>query len=186
MTVRSLRPVLFGAIAALALLAAGACGGDDDTTTEAGGSAPSDASGDDIEDAASDAIADELGSGCRFLGEFADTGFAENFDPSGAFAEGGEIDFGALYGPLSEQFREVADAAPSEIADAFSTMADAFESIADEVEGVKLDFSDPANIDPEAMATFEKLGEVFDNAEFEAASDEIEVWLEENCDLSAG
>ena len=43
-------------------------------------------------------------------------------------------DFGALDGPLAEEFGEVADAAPSEIKDAFQTMAEALGTLADQLD----------------------------------------------------
>lgn len=183
MTVRPFRLALACLAVAFAMFVA-ACGGDDDdTTTDAGGSGSGDSQSEsDAEQAAEDAIGANLGGECSFLGKFAGVGLEESFDPSAAFAEGGEVDFGALYGPLAEEFGEVADAAPSEIKDAFQTMTEALGTLADQLDGVTLDFSDPTNIDPEAMAKFEELGEVFEDSKFEDASNEIEAWIESNCE----
>ncbi len=183
MTTRPLRFLLLCLAVSLALVAAGCGSDDDDTSTDAGGDRRSES---DAEDDAEDAIGANLGGKCSFLGQFAGTGFDDAFDPSAAFSEGGEIDFSKIYEPLAEEFGEVADAAPSDIEDAFRTMADAFDELASELDGLTLDFSDPANIDPEAMAAFEKAGEVLEGSDFEAASTEIEAWLDANCDIDAG
>lgn len=178
MRTRPLRPLLLCIGLSLALVA-GACGSDDEgTSTDAGGDGQSERT---VAEAAEDAIGDELGGDCAFLGQFAGVEFAEGFDPSAAFEEGGEIDFSQIYDPLSEQFREIAESAPSDIRDAFETMAEAFGELASELEGLTVDFSDPANIDPEAIAAFEKAGTVVEGDEFRAASDEVEAWVEDNC-----
>ncbi len=87
-----------------------------------------------------------------------------------------------MYGPLADQFADVADDAPEEIAGAFATLADAFGQAADALEGVSLDFSDPANNDPEAIAQFESLGEVF-NEEVEQASTDISEFFATECNI---
>jgi len=176
------------AIALLAILGIGlaACGGDDedDTATEdsveepTGTTAPTETTdaGDEGDDDL-DELAEGLGE-CGFLAGFA-SAFAE-VDPATAFTSGEAVDFGALFGPLAEAARQVADDAPDEIQDAFETIADGFTTVAEELEGVVLDVSDPENVDPEAMAALEGLDTSFDE-EFDAASQEIEAWVADTC-----
>lgn len=175
---------LLPVLVALGLLAA-ACG-DDDATTEAGDDREptettedtgSEEGGDDAVD--EDEVAEELGE-CGFLSGFA-TAF-EDLDPT-AFtggASGEPTDFGALFVPLAEAAQDVADSAPDDIQDAFQTVAEGFTAVADELEGVVIDFSDPQGMDPEAMAKLESLDTSF-GPEYEAASAEIETWMQENC-----
>jgi hypothetical protein len=162
-----LLPVAF--VAALSLLLS-ACGDDDDPSGDAAADAE-----DAAEDAVEDALDVEFSGDCGFLGEFAGTEFDEAFDPSAAFTD---PDAGDVYGALADQFREVADAAPSEIQDAFRTMADGWDEFAEAFAGI--DFTDPANLDPEAMEKLEDIGEGF-GTEFEEAAEEVSTWMEENC-----
>jgi hypothetical protein len=157
-----------------------ACGDDDDTATDDTTTTTADDSDDD-EGGLSDAERDEIAAGmgrCGFL-----VGFAEIFadtDFENVFASGEAMDFGQLYDSMAAGMRQVADAAPSEIQDAFQTVAAGFTAVADELDGVVLDMSDPAGMDPEVMAKLEGMDQQFD-AEFEQASSEIEQWLEANC-----
>lgn len=164
------RFVRFSSLLVLLALVLAACGDDDTSTATADGG--SDAGQEEAERIAEDAIAGELGGECGFLGEFAG-GFEDAVDPGAAFGE----DAGGAYDRLAEQFAEVADAAPGEIQDAFRTLADGMSAAAEAFAGV--DFSDPESIDPEAFAELE---ETF-GPEFEQASDDIEAWVTENCDI---
>jgi hypothetical protein len=175
---------LLSLLAVLGLLFA-ACGDDDDTTTAASDTTErtaDDASDDDSDDDGltddeREELAGSLGD-CGFL-----VGFAEAFadsDLDQAFTSGEAVDFGQLFGPMAAAMREVADAAPGEIKDAFQTVAEGFNAVADQLDGVVIDMSDPANMDPEAMAKLESMDTEFDE-DFERASEEIEAWMEANC-----
>ncbi len=179
------RTPLLGALIAIALLLT-SCGDDDtDTATEDTVAEPTETEtvteteteSEDAGDIDEDALAGELGE-CGFLAGFA-TAF-EDFDPSTIYGGGEATDFGQLFGPLADAASEVADAAPEEIRDAFRTMADGFTAVAEELDGVVIDFSDPAAMDPEAMEKLESLGTAF-QGDFEAASTEIETWVTANC-----
>lgn len=181
---RSIWTVLL-AVIAMSLALTG-CGDDDSSDDDApADNAAEDTSDDGADDAASDqGSADEdpavdpsdldfdLDGDCAFLANFA-TGIDEAFDPSAVMTDGGDA-----YAGFAEQFREVADAAPDEIKDAFETMADGMDQFAEAFSGV--DLSDPANIDPEALESLENLGNG-PGEEFEAASAEIEAWINQNC-----
>lgn len=177
---RSFWTVLLAVVAmALALTACG----DDDSSDDA---APAD---DAAQDTSDDAAADEAGTDedaavdpsdldfdlgeCGFLANFGDEGFEEAFDPSALMTGGGDA-----YSALADQFHEVADAAPDDIQDAFQTMAEGMDQFAEVFSDI--DLSDPANIDPEALESLEAIGDG-PGAEFEAASAEIEDWINQNC-----
>lgn len=171
---------LLALFAALGLVLS-ACGDDDDSTATDDGAAQEDgeASDDDgssdvgeeaedaAEEAAEDAIASEVGEECAFLGKFAATGFDGAFDDVDPFNDGG-----ASFQTLAEQFDEVADAAPDEIKDAFSTLAEGISTLAEALEGV--DMSDPESFDPAAF-------EAIDDETYVQAGEEVEAWLAENC-----
>lgn len=160
------------ALVAAASLTFAACGDDDgDTSTGANPLEPS-------EQAEKDA-AGELGEGCAFLGEFA-SGFEGAVDPEAFFGNAGDGDLGASFGAVADEFADAADAAPDEIADAIDTMAESFDQAASELEGMSFDASNPEDVDPELFAAFERLEKAF-SAEFEAAADEVETYVAENC-----
>lgn len=182
------RTRLLSLFVVLGLLVA-ACGDDDDTSTAtedttADETAEPEDTGDDGGDAdeVEDALAEGLGE-CGFLAGFA-TAF-EDFDPTAMYSGTEATDFGAIFAPLAEAANDVADAAPSEIQDAFETVAEGFGAVADQLEGVVIDLSDPQSIDPEAMAQLESLDTSF-GEDFEAASAEIDAWINENCADLAG
>ncbi len=178
--------VLFVAAAALLSLAVTACGDDDTTNASDSSSTTTSAPKSDAEQAAEDAASAALGGKCAFLGKIAGTGFEQAFDPTALMGNGqGAVDFGAVYGPLADQLTQVADAAPDEIADSFHTLADGFKQVADQLKGVSIDFSDPQNMDPDALAKLEAVGSSLDTAEFQAASDDVDTWMSANCDASA-
>ncbi len=181
-----LRLLPLSLLAVLALLFT-ACGDDDDTstaaedTTEETDDSTTETS-EPEDDASDDGDTDSIGAAglgeCGFLAEFADS--FDDLDPTALFATGEEVDFGSFFGPLAQQFQQVADAAPSDIQDAFRTVADGFTEVADQLEGVVIDLSDPENVDPEAMAKLESLDSTF-TGDFETASAEIDAWVTENC-----
>lgn len=179
MSRRRLLPVSLLAVLGLVFAA---CGDDDDIATSSEDTQPDvDADVDDAdapdEGLDEDAFSGDLGE-CGFFVEFA-TAFDE-IDPASLFATGEEIDFGSFFGPLADEFEDVAAAAPDEIRDAFRTVADGFSDVAEELEGVVIDLSDPESIDPETTAKLEALESGF-GAEFDAASEEIDAWMEANC-----
>ena len=157
----------FGRVFVLLLLmgAAVACGDDDSSDGDASAQSEEEA-----EQAAEEAIEAEVGGECGFLGKFAGTGFDTAFDPTTAMTEGGEA-----FSLLADEVQEVADAAPGEISDAFQTLADGFEQFAEVF--AEVDLSNPQAIDPEVFEQFEQgPGE-----DFEAAAEEIDAWIQENC-----
>lgn len=175
------------ALLVVASMALGACGDDDSGETATGSTAGEETAGEetagdetpgDGDDTGvdEDALAEGMGE-CGFLAGFA-TAF-EDFEPPGVGGTG-ETDFGAMFAPLADAAEDVADAAPSEIRDAFETVAEGFRTAADELEGVVLDLSDPENVDPEAMARLEELESSF-SPDFEAAGEEIDAWIQDNC-----
>ena len=179
--------ILLVAVAAVLSLAATACG-DDDTTNASTDSSSTTATTakSDSEQAAEDVAGAALGGKCSFLGEIAGAGFEQALDPTALMGSGqGEVDFGKIYGPLAEQFSQVADAAPDDIADAFHTLADGFNELADQLKGVSIDFSDPQSMDQDALAKLSEVGATLDTTEFQNASDEIDAWIKANCDVSA-
>lgn len=170
-----------------------ACGDDDDTSTATDDTVaeseettePTEAGDTDAGDEGfdEDAMAESLGE-CGFLAGFA-TAF-EDFDPTAMYSGEEATDFGQLFAPLAVAASEVADAAPSEIQDAFRTVADGFTAVADELDGVVIDLTDPEAVDPEAMAKLESLETSF-GEDFESASAEIDAWMSENCaDIADG
>lgn len=188
---RSPWKLVLALLAALSLLLA-ACGDDDDTAAEAETTEPDDGSDDTGSDDTQDTGSDDTETGdddpdldgadlgeCGFFVDFAAA--FEDVDPTELFAPGGEADFGSFFGPIAEQFQNVADGAPDEIQDSFQVVADEFGAVAEQLDGVVLDLSDPQNVDPEALAALETMETSFDTPEFNAASDEIEAWMDANC-----
>ena len=180
------RSKIFAPLVAVALLLA-ACGDDDDTSTATDDTVADentetvteeetedDDSGSDVDE---DAMAERLGE-CGFLTGFA-TAF-EDFDPTAMYGGEEATDFGQIFAPLAQAAQDVAEAAPDEIREAFRTMADGFSAVAAELEGVVVDFTDPESMDPETMAKLESLDGAFDD-EYEAAAEEIDGWVSENC-----
>ena len=82
----------------------------------------------------------------------------------------------------AESLDAVAEAAPDEIKDDFAVLADAYGDFAQSLADAGIDFEDPSSFGtPEAIAALQSLGERFNEAEVEQASDEIEAWFESNC-----
>lgn len=173
---------LLSLLVALGLVVS-ACGDDDAGTTDATAeddtetSATVEDTDDESTDVDEDALAEGLGE-CGFLAEFA-TAF-DDLDPTAALSGTEAVDFGQMFAPLAEAAEDVAAEAPSEIKEAFETLAEGFGTVAEQLDGVVIDMSDPQNIDPEAMAAFEDLDSSF-GAEFDAAGEEIDAWMTENC-----
>lgn len=185
------RSTIVAPIIAIALLLA-ACGGDDDSTTATDDTTEetSEATEEETETTSEDdgtepeetevdeeALAESMGE-CGFLAAFA-TAFSE-FDPTTMYSGEEATDFGQLFAPLAQATKEVADAAPEEIRDAFGTLAEGFDRVAQELEGVVLDLTDPEAMDPETMAKLESLDTAFGD-DYEAAAAEVDAWMTENC-----
>lgn len=176
-------------LAALALVFS-ACGDDDDSAADADETTTTADPGGDTEettttdggDDGDDVAAGDLGE-CGFFAEFA-TDF-EDLDPAELFAPGGSTDFGGFFGPLAEEFQDVADAAPEEIQSDFRTVADTFSEVAAQLEGVEIDLNNPEAIDPEAMEALEAMDTQF-TGEFEESANAIDAWVQENCSELSG
>lgn len=94
----------------------------------------------------------------------------------GAFAPG--TDFGDSVDALDR----VAENAPSAVRDDFEVLVGAFEEFQRELDESGVDLSDPSSFtDPEAQEALEGLGDVFDDPEVAAASENVEAYLEEVC-----
>jgi len=187
--------VLPAVLAALALAVAG-CGGSD-SGSDAGGSddvmtiettddstvtdvmTDEDTTETDVmtdEDSGTDTSPVDLsGSGlskdCQDLIQ-ASAKYAEAFGSIGA---GGDFDLQDSAAALSA----VADAAPSEIRDAFQTLAKAVGAYAEALQGVDLSSGEAPS--PETLAKITAATSSFDNAEVTAASEAISKWTEDNC-----
>lgn len=188
MTKRSTRLRLLALVAAVAVFVA-ACGDDDNVASNDDSSSETDGESNETEnraeDAVSDQFADQLGEKCGFLAEFVGVGFEGAFDPSAAMT-GETFNFSEAFAPIAKEFQEVAAAAPDEIQDAFQTMADGFDELVEQFEDVEVDFSDPQNIDPEALEAFDSIDTAFDSDELNEASEEIEAWIGDNCEDAEG
>jgi hypothetical protein len=161
---------------ALVLVAAGCGGGGDDevaddpTTTAGSSSDDGTADGDGSDGTIDPGALGFLPEDCRFLlaGAF--------LNPLAALTPGGDVDLEAG----AQQISAIADAAPAEVAGAMEVIADRFAQLAERLEGI--DLSDPqAYTDPAVIATFETIEEVFD-AEFEAAGEAVNAYVEQNCE----
>jgi hypothetical protein len=165
------------ALAMAAVLGLGlvACGGDD-----SGGDASSDTEATTTTEATgSDTDTTDLDLG-DFSGECAD--FAQSF--AGAAAAVGSAFTGAPGDDLSsvaEYFDAVADKVPEEIRDDFQVFADAYGEFAQALADADIDLSDPSKADPEAMAQLQALGEAFSAPEVQQASENIQAYVDSNC-----
>lgn len=71
--------------------------------------------------------------------------------------------------------------APEEIADDLEVFGDAIDEYYSALAAAGIDFSDPATLTPEALQALESASASLDSPEFQAASDRISGWFEENC-----
>lgn len=99
---------------------------------------------------------------------------------AGPFAE---LGIEAETSPEVDLARLAADA-PEEIADDLTTVADALGAYYETIADAGIDLSDPATLTPEAVAALEDAAAAFESSEFQAASDGITAWFEENCPAS--
>lgn len=187
-----------------ALLGLTACGGDDepdladlqDLISQIPTSVPdlpdSDGASGDSGDAgdAGDAGEDDSGNGSgtggdpsAFLGNDACSfvltgGFANPF--AGGFAPGSPTT--PDFEDSADRLKEIADNAPSEIKSEFMLVAERFGEFAETFKD--LDFSNPASFaDPSVQAKFQDAETIFDD-EFEAASNRVSDYFDDNCSSS--
>ena len=172
------RITMLALVVVLALLGA-ACGGDDDSTGSGddgttadggdGGSSTDDGSGDTGgDDGGDDDIGDLIDDDCEFL-------LAGAFANPLAGAQSGDEDFEES----AAQLQAIADDAPDEISDAMSTLAEGFTQMAEIFQDI--DLSDPSSLnDPDTQAAMEELESIATD-EYEAAAEEVNTWMAENC-----
>jgi hypothetical protein len=80
---------------------------------------------------------------------------------------------------VADQLDAIAAQAPSEIQDAMALLSESYAAIAEVMAGI--DMSNPASFaDPEVQQQFDELDETFDD-EYEAASQAVSDYVEENC-----
>lgn len=172
------------ALALAAVLAAGlaACGDDDDSADEASrteadsGSVTEEDSDDGSDSGDSDLGAGFAGAGCaEFAQEFAEA----NAAIGGAFAGGGEGDFGEV----ADFFEEAANDAPDEVSDALQVLAGAYREFAEALDEADVDFSDPnAFSDPEVVAALTEASEAFNDPEIQEANQTLEAFAANSCE----
>lgn len=152
------------------------CGGDDD---DAGADA----------DAAAEAEQDGEDIDMDDLEDFA-FGSEECLEASAAFlsAAGGAA---ALFGGEDEELeRSLADLekleadVPDEIKDDFDTFVEVYADMVDEFSDLDFDPTSGEAPDEETMAALEELGRRFEDSDVQAATDRIQAWFTENCEMS--
>jgi 7-keto-8-aminopelargonate synthetase-like enzyme len=164
------------AVLALAL-AAGACGGGSDdtaketskdtstegTATTSGGSSGGTASG-------SPDLSGLVPEECQFLlaGAF--------LNPLAFTQPGASTDLSAE----AEQLDAIAAKAPAEIRDAMKTIQQGFAKLAETLKDV--DLTDPQSYaDPDVAAKLQELDSVFNDADYDAASQKVSDYVDQNC-----
>lgn len=177
MQVRKLAVLALGVLA----LAAAGCGGDE--SSDAAGDEPAveeTTAGETTEatettettdgtSTSDDVDLDDLSGECL---EFAGVGaqFAEAFQAAG----GGTGDLSTY----ADAFDELADAAPDAIADDVEVIAASIGKYAEALKDIDLTSGTPS---AEDLQKLQEISASFDNAELEQASDNIEAWVEDNC-----
>lgn len=156
-----------GAVVLTAVLGLGlvACGSDDKT----------DASADTTTTEAnrSDVAANVFAGDCAaFVSAFAGASAAVGSAFGGADADLKEA---------AEYFERVADKLPKEIRADFQIFAEAYADFAKAMAEANIDFSNPASMNPEALAELEKLSKAFEDSEVQEASERIEAYIDANC-----
>ncbi|HLT17604.1 MAG TPA: hypothetical protein VK007_12960 [Acidimicrobiales bacterium] len=188
------------ALAAVAVLGLGlaACGDDDDSsalddrdaaTTE---DTEDTGAGDDTDDRddGDDGSTGGLSGNDVDLGELQDVlggecmAFAQAMmvvgAPMASMFGGGDME--AEIEQAGEYFAEVAKNVPAELKEDFDVLAEAFEAFAKGLADAGIDFEDPATFtNPDAMAKLEPAMKALESPRFEAAGENIERWLDENC-----
>jgi hypothetical protein len=171
-----MRRITMVALATMLALMGAACGDDDSSNadtaaTSDGDTSDGDTSGGDTAGGVTDA--GFLDEDCQFLlaGAFQ--------NPLAAATPGSDADVG----DYADQLDAIAENAPDEIKDAMETLAAGYDQLAEALQGI--DLSDPQSYsDPEVQQQLEELSAVFDDEEYQAATEEIGTYIAENC--SAG
>lgn len=166
------------------LVAAGllvGCGGDDDD--DAGADAAAEA-GEAEQDGDDDIDFDDVE-------DFA-FGSEECLEASAAFlsAAGGAA---ALFGGADEELErsladleKLGDDVPDEIKDEFELFVEVYDEVVEEFAELDYDPSSGEAPSEEAMAALTALGERFEDSDFQEASERIQAWFTENCEVDAG
>ena len=156
-----------------------ACGGDDDDDA---GAAADDAAAEAEEDVDTDADLDDIE-------DFA-FGSEDCLEASAAFlsAAGGAA---ALFGGGDEELErsladleKLGDDVPDEIKDDFDTFVEVYGDLTEEFADLDFDPNSGEAPDDRTMAALEELGRRFEDSDFQAASERIQAWFTENCDMS--
>ena len=150
-----------------------ACGGDDDD--DGGGNASEEADADadtevDLEDVGDLPFASEE---CQeayagFLGAAGGAGAALT-------GQGDELE------ESLDQLEAFAGSAPDEIKDDFALVVEAYAEFVEVFADLDFDPTSGEAPDAETMAALEEIGEKFEDADLQAASERISAWFEENC-----
>lgn len=154
-----------------------ACGGDDDDDLSAAARVNADADVDADEDL-------DLGD----LEDFA-FGSEECLEASGAFlaaAGGAAAVFGGGDQDLQDSLADLEEFAgdvPAEIRADFEVFVDAYAEFADAFADLDFDPSSGEAPDEETMAALQALTEDFEESEFQEATENIQAWFEENCEV---
>lgn len=153
------------------------CGGDDDLDAAARAAASESERETDEEDIDLDDVED-----------FA-FGSEECLEASAAFlsAAGGAA---ALFGGGDEEverslaeLEEISGEVPDEIKDDFEIFAEIYREVVDEFAGLDFDPTSDEAPSEEVMAALAELGERFQDSDFQAASERIQAWFTENCEM---
>ena len=156
-----------------------ACGGDDDDDARA---AADEAAADAEQEADEDVDLDDIE-------DFA-FGSEECLEASAAFlsAAGGAA---ALFGGADEELErsladleELGDDVPDEIKDDFDTFVAVYSELTDEFADLDFDPNSGEAPDERTMAALEELGRRFEDSDFQAASERIQAWFTENCEMN--
>ena len=171
---------LLGALLVAAALLV-ACGGDDDDDLGAAARAAAD-------EAEEEANVDDEDIDLDDVEDFA-FGSEECLEASAAFlsAAGGAA---ALFGGGDEELErslaeleELGDDVPDEIRDDFEVFVEVYSDLTDEFADLDFDPSSGETPDDETMAALQELGERLEDSDFQAASDRIQAWFTENCEM---
>lgn len=197
----SMTKKLLALLCAVALVGATACGSGDDTEDTAtqdvdaeqeatrADDEDTDATDDDDadevdDDDADDDADDQAGSNGEFTGDL-----GECMELSGALMSLMFLPMVGMFGIEDEEIREMEEemaqfggSVPSELEDDIEVINDAFDSFLSEAGS--FDFDDEMDIfDPEVTERMEAAAEELESPEVEAAFENLEAFLEENCDF---
>ncbi len=143
-----------------------------------GGSSKTDTSGDAAKDAAvsADLAAGAFGSSdcAAFVGAFvgASSAIGSAFSGTGDTSDLKEV---------ADYFNEVTDKLPKDIRADFMVFAEAYSDFAAAMADLKIDFSKPESMNPEALAKLEELGNTFEDPKVKQASERVEAYIDAEC-----